>query len=285
MRPASIIFLVIGLLFVITGSVICGRAERLAADDGYNLLESATDENGNSIKTHEISKQSEDDPEVLKLAVKLDGIDLEILGGESRSYVEIYNKPAFFNCYISNKVMTVSNRFDLAEIVQSSGSNFEFNGIRKYMDFSVFQTKQKKVIVHLCESDPLKQIELDVSDCHAELRGIRQNIDILITGSNSDITMQDIRTESIISAEVNGGVLNMTDLLFSEMDLNATDCACDLNEKGFGALYTFGYAISCAESNLTVNGVPIFEPTYTYASTMEHRFSATVKGGSMSLEY
>ena len=284
MRPASIIFLVIGLLFVITGSVICGRAERLAADDGFNLLESATDENGNNIKTYEISKQSDDDPEVLKLAVKLDGIDLEITGGESRSYVEIYNKPAIFNCYISNKVMTVSSRFDLAEIVQASGSNFEFNGIRKYMDFGIFETKQKKVVVHLCDSDPLKQIELDVSGGNVVMKGIQQNIDIIVKSSNADVTMTGISTESIISVEATGGNLQMKDLIFSEMDLKAKDCVCSLDERGSTAI-PIAYAVTSTNSQLTVNGERIDDSTYSYASTMESRFNASVEGGSLSLNY
>lgn len=285
MRPASLIFLVIGLLLVITGSVICTRAERLAADDGYSLFDKQEDADGNSIKTYEITKKTEDDPEVSKIRVRVDGVDVEIRGGEERSYVEIYNKNGIFNCYISNKVMTISNQFDIAEIVESSGSDFEFNGVRRYMDFSIFRTKEKKVIIHLCESDPLKQIELDVSNNHVSMNGVQEDIDLIVKASGTDFDLRDIRTASILSIEGKNSRFTCTDLLFAEMNVKGENCDISLNEKGYATLYTFGYTVEATDCMLTVNGVPVGGDNYSYGYKDEHSFTATLTGGSLTLDY
>lgn len=285
MRPASVIFLVIGLLLVIVGSVICGRAERLASDDGFSLLEKEEDAEGNTIKTYEITKASEDDPEVNKILVRIEGVDVEIRGGEERSFVEIYNKNGVFNCYISNKVMKISNQLKLAEIVESNGSNFEFNGLRRYMDFDIFRTKEKKVVIHLCETDPLKQIELQVTGCNVTMTGVQEDIDLIVKATAATVDLQDIRTASIISVTGKDCSFNCSDLLFSEMNVKGENCKLSLNERGYGSLYTFGYTVTADGTEMIVNGAPVGGGSYSYGYKDEHSFTADLVGGTLDLQY
>lgn len=285
MRPASIIFLIISLILIITGSVICGRATKRAKADNFDLTEQQTDKDGNSIRTYPLTKTEEDDTEILKLSVKLKDVDVVIEGGKESSYVEVQNKGAIFNCYKSNKVMTVSNIFDLAEMIESSGSNFEFNGIRKYMDFSVFELKETKVFIYLSNSDPLKQIELQLENCSATMKNIDSSVDIISEAKNANLTLQEIKTDSHIQIKAEGSTITATDLLFAGMKAECTNCKLTLDETNYSVLYPIGYTLSMEDGSLTVNGAPITESSFAYASTTEHHFEGIIKGGQTTLIY
>ncbi len=285
MRPASIIFLVLSLILIITGSVICSRATREAEADGFNLLERETDEDGNSIRSYPLTKEKEDDPEILKLQVKLKGVELTIEGGQERSYVEVWNRGAVFNCFKANKVMTVSNLLDFADIIESSGSGFEFDGIRKYMDFHIFETKKTKVVIYLSNDEPLKQIELQLEDCDATMRGVDSSLDLIAKSTNSRLSLQEIKTDSHIRLEATGGSIEAEDLLFAGMDLDLAGCKFALDETNFSALYPIGYSLTMEDASLTVNGLPVLENEYTYAAGAEHALTGKVSGGEVELTF
>ena len=109
MRISSVVSIVLGTIAIVLGIVLCNSAEADAIANGYNFFEPIYDENGNIEK--EFSFSHDDDINVSKVEINLEGANVYVIGGAEKSKVVIKNLyGGTYSCNVSNKVITITNK-------------------------------------------------------------------------------------------------------------------------------------------------------------------------------
>lgn len=227
MRLSSVVSLVLGAIAIVVGIVLCNAAEADAIANGYNLYEPIYDESGNIEK--EFSFSHDDDINVSKVEIELEGANVYVIGGAEKSKIVVRNMYAgTYSCNISNKVATITNVMDMSTLVDAA-QGIEFNGIRQFFNFENFKKRQPEVYIYLnYTNEPIKQISFDVKDCIVNVSNIEGSLDLRIDAENSNMAFSDFITDSGIDCE-----LVNSDVTFTNVDfLNA-------NIEGEGGSFTF----------------------------------------------
>ena len=256
MKPSSVVFLAIGLVLVIAGLLLCNSATKKADAAGYNLFEAEYDENGNTVKSYSFSDDS--GKQVKKLCVQIDGVDVEIIGGKSESKVDVYNMTALgYTCSISSQVMTVSNHFDLSLLIDSGGSAFNFNGIRKYFDKNMLVPREKYIKIYISDAEDLSQIELDCMNCKVTMTNVSSSVDLIIGNEENPCKKATIEANGIHNASsivvfADNCELSLEDVIFKASTATLTDC--DFTFKPAETLGIYGVsAVTGVSGDIYVN--------------------------------
>ena len=132
MKVSSIIFIIIGLCAIVAGMLLCSSADTQARADGFNLHEGFYDAQGNITDSYSFSL--EDEVNVSKISIELEGVDVIVMGGSAKSEIVCQNLyGGTYACYVSNRVITITNTLDSSNILEAL-SSVKFDGIRNLFD-------------------------------------------------------------------------------------------------------------------------------------------------------
>lgn len=213
MKLSSIVSLILGAIAIIVGLVICSSAESEALANGYNLYQPIYNENGDIEK--EYSFAVEDEVNVSKIEVELDGANVYVIGGAEKSKVVVRNMyGGTYSCSVSNKVISITNKMDLSTLVDAA-ANIEFNGIRQLFDINNFKKRQPEVYIYLnYTTEQIKQISFNVTDCIVNVQNIEGSLDLRVEAENSTLTFADFITDSSIDCELIKSDVTFTNVNF-----------------------------------------------------------------------
>ncbi len=213
MKLSSIVSLILGAIAIIVGLVICSSAESEALANGYNLYQPIYDENGDIEK--EYSFAVEDEVNVSKIEVELNGANVYVIGGAEKSKVVVRNMyGGTYSCSVSNKVISITNKMDLSTLVDAA-ANIEFNGIRQLFDINNFKKRQPEVYIYLnYTTEQIKQISFDVTNCIVNVQNIEGSLDLRVEAENSTLTFADFITDSSIDCELIKSDVTFTNVNF-----------------------------------------------------------------------
>lgn len=201
MKFTSIIFIFISVILVIGGIFTMTYARKLAGDDvlidGYSWTE-----DGQNITT-----MSLENTEIIKIALTLSDCDVVVAGGAEESYVELKNfKPNAYLCTTSGRSLTVSDNISIMDYLSFDGSGMKFAGVWPTL-YTEYKTRnlskeemRRSIVVHVKDSEELKQINLSLSNCSLSLHDIAGTGDIKISGSDSEIELSNI-TSTILAID------------------------------------------------------------------------------------
>lgn len=213
MKLSSIVSLILGAIAIIVGMIICSSAENQALASGYNLHQPIYDENGNIEKEYSFS--IEDDVNVSKVSIELDGANVYVIGGAEKSKIVVRNMFAgTYSCNVSNKVITVTNNIDVSNLLDAA-KDLEFNGIRQLFNFDNFKKRQPEVYVYLnYSSEQIKQLSLEVTNCVVSVQNIEGSLDLRLDAENSTLSFTDFITDSSIDCELIDSDVSFTNVNF-----------------------------------------------------------------------
>ena len=213
MKPSTLIVMSVGLIVTIIGFSLCFFATQSAEKDfpdkdlfsfeGENF---EVNEDGDTVRSEDFSdivyvttdeetKAVEQDVRVL--AVTLSNVDsVEIIGGQDRSLVYVYNMPAgLYACRIGSGIMTLSNSFEKSLIFDYLTDILDnFDGIRKYFNPSQFEKREQKVIVYINDDDQLNRIDLRFTNCkNVTVKNLTCSLDCKVVLDNSDVSFENCK--------------------------------------------------------------------------------------------
>ena len=237
MKTSTVIFILIGVCMVIAGLILCNTADAQARADGYNLHEGFYNEDGNIINTHSFSL--EDEVNVSKISVELDGLDVEIVGGAKKSEIVCQNVySGSYAFYVSNNVVTLTNMLDTSNIIDALGS-IKFEGIRKYFDPTIFSQRDQKIYIYINEnSEIIKQLSFKLTNCNVNVSNVSGSLDFRIKAENSNLTFSDCSTDSSVTCDAINSELKFINFEFNRSEFKLTDCNYKF-ESSLVLLYRF----------------------------------------------
>lgn len=249
MKLSSIVSLILGAIAIIVGLVICSSAESEALANGYNLHQPIYDENGDIEK--EYSFAVEDEVNVSKIEVELEGANVYVIGGSEKSKVVVRNMyGGTYSCNVSNKVISVTNKMDLSTLVDAA-ANIEFNGIRQIFDINNFKKRQPEVYIYLnYTSEQIKQISFNVKDCIVNVQNIEGSLDLRVEAESSTLNFADFITDSSIDCELIKSTATFTNVNF----LNAKVTGEESNFTFDSELIVLYRILAKTAGNIQANG-------------------------------
>lgn len=206
MKPSTLIVMSVGLIITLAGFLLCLFSKASIESkyperdlfsyegDFYEIVEGDTvrkmDFSDVIYKTvNDTNKEISQDVKVLSLTLQnID--DVLIIGHQNVSEVEVYNMtPGRYACEISSGVITLSNVFDetmifnyLSDIVTN------FNGIRRFFNPDVFESRHQKVIVNIDDDDVLNRIDLNLTNCkNVTVKNLTCSLDCKVVLNNSSL--------------------------------------------------------------------------------------------------
>ncbi len=250
MKPSAIIGIIIGIIAIIAGIVLCSVADASAKMDGYNLHEGFFDANGKISNSYSFSLT--DSVNVTKIALEFDNADIIIRGGAEKSQVTVENiLPGQYACFVSNKVISITNHVDLSTLIDSA-SILKFDGIRNFLDPELYKTKKAKVYIDINETnEEIKQLALDVNNCNVTVSNVVGSLDFRINSKKSQLLISDCSTDSNLTIEGETSSFELVNFEFNKSDITLTESSDLKFNSTLILLYRFDVK---SDRNIIVNG-------------------------------
>ena len=223
MKTSTVIFILIGVCIIIAGLILCNTADAQARADGYDLHEGFYDENGNIITNHSFAL--EDDINVSKISVELDGMDVEIIGGAVKSEIVCENVyPGSYAFYVSNKVVTLTNMLDTSNIMDALGA-IEFDGIRRFFDPTLFNKRDQKIYIYINENaETIKQLSFKLKNCNVKVSNVSGSLDFRVNAENCSLVFSDCITDSSVYTKATNCDLSFINFEFNRSEFELNQC-------------------------------------------------------------
>ena len=249
MKASSIIFIVIGLCAIIAGMILCSSADAQARADGYNLHEGLYDANGNITANYSFSL--DDEVNVSKISVELEGVDVMIIGGSSKSEIICQNLyGGTYACYVSNRVITFTNTLDSSNILEAF-STIKFDGIRNFFDTKIFDKRHQMVYIYINEdSEIIKQLSFKLKNCTVTVKNVTGSLDFRLNAEDSDVTFSDCATDSSVYCDIKTSTLN-----FNNFEFNRSEFILEESSFNFDSTLIMLYRFDItSDQMISVNG-------------------------------
>ena len=196
MRPQSIIGLIVAALMVVGGLILCLVAGNMAESTGVQLFTKVEDGTTQFVQK-EFTKSK-----IEKIELNVRDVDVNIIGGQKKSYVEFLNYDDKYYIYTeSGKIISVSELKDKDSLIRFWENGFTFKGIRNVLS-SVLgigeQITGKKVInIYLSdESNSLNNIELLMGSGNVHISNVTNKTDFVINLTSGSVTCAGITNSS-----------------------------------------------------------------------------------------
>ena len=222
MRPQSIIGLIVAALMVVGGLILCLVAGNMAESTGVQLFTKV--ENG----TTQFVEKEFTKTKIEKIELNVRNVDVNIIGGQEKSYVEFWNYDDKYYIYSeSGKTITVSELKDKDSLIRFWENGFSFKGIRNVLS-SVLgigeQITGKKVInIYLSnESEALKNIELIMGTGNVTVTNVTTKTDFVFSMTSGSVTCTGITNSSKLEVVSDGELtLSLDTCKFSNLLVNS----------------------------------------------------------------
>ncbi|MBE6543777.1 MAG: hypothetical protein E7675_05205 [Ruminococcaceae bacterium] len=248
MKTSSIIFIIIGLCAMVAGMILCSSADAQARADGYNLHEGLYDAQGNI--TESFSFSLEDNVNVSKISIELEGVEVIVLGGSSKSEIVCQNLyGGTYACYVSNKVITITNTLDSSNILEAL-SSIKFDGIRNFFDPQVFEKRQSRVYIYVNEdSEVIKQLSLKVKNCDVNVKNVTGSLDFRLDAEDCNVNFSDCATDSSVYCNI-----KKSTLAFNNFEFNRSEFILEESTFNFDSTLILLYRFDItSDKTITVN--------------------------------
>lgn len=296
MKPVSIIFLVVALLFGIGGYACMMVGQNMAAKEGVDLLSGISDGEENYVRTYDYDSEN-----IGKISVNVKDAEVNIIGGSPRAYVELINfADGMYEFSAANRLLTISNNSDFSEITDLASLVFNFKGLRSLINILNIRGLDKTVNIYIKDDCPVKVFECKVESGDVSVSKNHAQSDYNITVDSGSILLEKLTTGSFANIEIESGNLTIDDCDISSISLEIgkgsaeliTTYAHQLNAKLDNGDFRFGYRGQLAYVNLSLfaddGGVKLdgeskgssWEITDLPTST---RFDVTVSKGNIAL--
>lgn len=231
MKPTSIVFLVVAVLFIIGGMITCSVAQNIAETDGYLLFSDTED--GGTYRREDFSDQA-----ITKLELVIQDAEISVFGTSDASYIEIINfRDGLYTFSTSGKIVSLDELLNVQSFFDLS-KGFSFSGIRYLL-----QTKQpegvRRVNVYLNElaAESLKSISVNGRNCKLHIENLPAVCDITLTASESlTVTANALHTSSSLSIESPVSDLTIENAAFNAVTLKAQHGYIEAQNMFFKAL-------------------------------------------------
>ncbi len=264
MKTSSIIFIFVGIICIILGLLFCKTADAQARADGFNLHEGLYDADGNIKKNFSFSL--EDEVNVSKIAINLEGVEVEIIGGASKSEIICENlATGTYACTVSNKVISITNVLDSSTILDALGS-IRFEGIRNFFDPNLLTKKDSKIYIYINEdSETIKQIAFELDNCDVKVQNVVGSLDIRLKAEDSNIIFSDCSTDSSVNCDVKNSNIDFINFEFNRSEFTLEESTYKF-ESTLVLLYRFDIV-----SNKEIN---VNSETYTEYFLLNNEFES-----------
>jgi len=225
MKPRSIVSLIVAAALVICGIITCAIASAKANDEGIMLFPEP-DADGNLVYRMDLLSAG-------KITVNTADADITVVGGADKSYIEVINFNAnYYKLSQSNGSVIFAQVDDFLSMFKFWENGFSFKGMRYLLRFGDDVPGDKKIVVHLNDSDNIRLVNISTERGDIAVNNCAFNADYTVKSTLGTVDLRNITGAASMS--VSG----------STFTLNAEHCA----SKKFSAI---------ADTNLaaTITGV------------------------------
>ena len=256
MKPASIIFLIVAILFCIGGYACVSVGKSRAAAEGIDLFAGTADADSDYIYKYDFSQD-----EIGKVAINLKEATVNIIGGSSKSYIELINfAEGMYEFSSSNKILTVSNNSDFSQITDMASLVFNFKGLRSLVNYTQVRDRAKTVNVYVSDEAAVKIFECKLKAGNVSVSGISTQSDYNVTLDAGNLTLEKLTTGSAANISINAGDLTIDDCSITNVAIEMkkgdaeliTTTADRLSAKLGEGDFRFGYRHDLAYVNLNL---------------------------------
>lgn len=207
MKPASIIFLIVAILFCIGGYACMSIGKSRAAAEGIDLFAGTADEDSDYVYKYDFSED-----EIGKIAVNLKEATVNIIGGSSKSYIELVNfAEGMYEFSSSNKILTVNNNSDFSQITDMASLIFNFKGLRSLVNYTQVRDRAKTVNIYVSDEQAIKIYECKLVTGNVKISGVTTQSDFNATVTTGDVTLENITNGSTANISLEAGDLTFDD--------------------------------------------------------------------------
>ncbi len=221
MKPTSIIFLILAVIMTAAGVLTCRYAASSAEEQGIALYgESGTEVDGALVFTYE------DTQEINRLDLKLHDVDVRIHTNSDVTAIELRGFEANdFDLSLTNKALMLNNYASILSLLRIAESGVSFDGFRHYLKGDLFadEEAERSVDIYISSDRKLTKYSAELENGDLEINNLRgkTDIELILTGEGS-LTMNKVRTTSVIKASVEHGDINCDGINFGSADFDIT---------------------------------------------------------------
>ncbi len=263
MKPASIIFLVLGVLVVIAGIITCSYAEALAEEEGIDIFNETVDQEGNRV-----SYLDYDTSELNKIAISVKSGDVTIVGSDTqRVEMQNYLEGTYFKG-AANNTLYVNDTMSIVDMFKEGGLGLSFNGLRTYIRSFMRSGGDKAVTVYIPSGISLNAISVYIEDSAnstVTVKGLDTTADLQIEANSGNIVLDNVFSSGIVvikgdsgSTEIKGGSLNELRYESKDGDISFSDVwfsVARIEVSGKGNIYLkLANAIDGYEATISAGG-------------------------------
>lgn len=230
MKPRSIIFIILAAVLIIAGVVTCIVSASIASSKNIELLSDTIDEKGNAVTTDDISGYG-----ITNLSIDMDNVDVNIIGGSEKSYIEFVNiNPAKYDYTVSGYKMTLKtiNPYDVTALLKIRKNSSGFSGLRSYFFLNKYKDSSAAVNIYISEAVAISEMKIKVKNGNINLKNIDSDCLYELSANKGNVTLDKIDTLLDSKITVNKGDLNVSDSSLRKNEFkvntgNATFADCE----------------------------------------------------------
>lgn len=254
MKSTSVIFLIISFVLILAGVFTCVSASRMAETNGIDLFYQDVDEQSNGVTEKNFSNTN-------KITLNLSDCDVKIIGGASESKVKLINFAINTYEYVQgNKNLTLNDGFGVMSMFNIKEGMVGFNGLRYYINFDRFKTKERSVEIYISNDNEIKQFDITIEHGNLSIDKITNQADFKINVNEGNVNIGLRKSVSLLDITVGKGDVNLSSVSY----------------KG-------DISVKIAEGNLTANMRDNGTRAYDINSSSAISFYGENKGRSFSI--
>ncbi len=214
MRPTSVIFLIISILLACVGGMLCLSAVSTAEETGEVLFESIKTENGNYVATKYFGLSADETPDnsssknnIKKIALNLQNVDVEIVGGAETNKIELYNFTEGMYSYKTSVggALSIDDLNGLLKMVSFGTSGINFKGFRNLLFYRDYAALDRRVVVYIKNDANITNISCSVKDGSITVKNIAKTCDFTLETDSGEILVDSVAVNSSVTASANSG--------------------------------------------------------------------------------
>ncbi len=265
MKPASIIFLVLSVILIITGYVSCEMAETMAKSEGVSLYNESVDEAGNRVNTLYFNSNEYD-----RVEVNITEANVYLcIGDEEKVVLKNYIEGSFTGSESGVSYIITDNQSAI-DMITSGNFNLSFGGIRHYWHDREILSRQKEVYIYTTEQTVLNGIDIVLGNGTLTIDKYKAAFDVMADVAEGKVILKDSEanafnvtgTNTVIEAEGCTAPSFHTDIKNGNVTLKNVESSLSkikIQESGDVKAELLGpesdYIITAyASKNVTING-------------------------------
>ena len=214
MKKRSKLFLLVAGIIFSVGIIVCLIGVSVAHSTGEQLFAKKLGEDYGY--TYDFGDGKTD-----KIKINVTDADVNIYGGQERSYIEVINFNENSCSYSGNNA--IINFREAKEVKDLTGiweNGLSFKGLRYFLRH-VSNDRPKKVNIYLESAEHVKAFDIKIVKGNVTVKGISTVTDYTITLESGKIFVSDISTESAVNITATGEM--SSDISFNNVSASITE--------------------------------------------------------------